>query len=628
MKKQFHFKKIFQLLRCIGMATVMFNACSDESFWKIEPETDFTVVWQTPDGQVSPPPCPATLTNTTNTRGLVTTYDWTINGAHIATSKDATYTFDASESYTIKLTATNRNTSQSKENIVAIPEMKVSGITISPSGDVSVEAGKTITLTATVTPADAANKTITWNSLNTDIATVIAQSGVVTGISAGTATIRATASDGSGVTANKNVTVTPEVIKVTGITISPSSTVTVEAGKTTTLTATVTPSNANNRSVTWNSLNTGIATVNAQSGVVTGVSAGTATIRATAADGSGITANKSVIVTPIPNLSVSPTSYNFTASGGTSSTITVTSNQSWTVSSNASWLTTSRTNGSNNNTFTMTASANTSTSSSRSAIVTVAGGGITKTVSVTQDKKNTEPEMVLVQDGTFRMGCTSEQGSDCWSDETPTHNVTLSSFYIGKYPVTQTQWQAIMGSNPSYLKGDNLPVEQVSWNDIVGTSGNYTTLNGIRYYENGFIYKLNAATGKKYRLPTEAEWEFAARGGNKSQGYKYSGSNSIGNVAWYFGNSGSTTHAVGTKQANELGIYDMSGNVYEWCQDWYGSYISSAQTNPTGPSTGSIRVIRGGSWYGDAQSCRVSYRGNDGPDSHGSSVGFRVALSL
>jgi len=222
-----------------------------------------------------------------------------------------------------------------------------------------------------------------------------------------------------------------------------------------------------------------------------------------------------------------------------------------------------------------------------------------------------EPEMIRVEGGTFQMGCTSEQGSDCWDNEMPVHNVTVSSFYIGKYPVTQAQWQAVMGENPSYFRGENLPVEQVSWNDA-----------------QEFFNRLNAATGKKYRLPTEAEWEYAARGGNKSQGYKYSGSNSIGNVAWYWDNSGNTSHAVGTKQTNELGIYDMSGNVWEWCQDRYDSYSSSAQTNPTGPSSGSSRVIRGGSWGSVAPYCRVSDRNSDIPAYRGYSSGFRVALSL
>ena len=217
--------------------------------------------------------------------------------------------------------------------------------------------------------------------------------------------------------------------------------------------------------------------------------------------------------------------------------------------------------------------------------------------------------MVYVSGGTFTMGATSEQGSDAENDEKPAHSVTLSGYYIGKYEVTQELWKAVMGSNPSYFKGDNLPVENVSWNDV-----------------QEFLRKLNAMTGKRYRLPTEAEWEFAARGGNSSRGYKYSGSNSLGSVAWYYDNSGGRTHAVGTKSPNELGIYDMSGNVREWCQDWYGSYSSSSQRNPKGPNSGSSRVNRGGGWDFNAWSCRVSVRYSHAPGSRISNLGFRLAL--
>jgi formylglycine-generating enzyme required for sulfatase activity len=223
---------------------------------------------------------------------------------------------------------------------------------------------------------------------------------------------------------------------------------------------------------------------------------------------------------------------------------------------------------------------------------------------------NLNIDMVAVRGGTFTMGCTAEQGSDCEDDEKPAHTVTVSDFYIGKYEVTQAQWVAVMGSNPSYFIGDNhLPVERVSWDDL-----------------QEFIRKLNTLTGKTYRLPTEAEWEFAARGGNKSAGYKYSGSNNIDNVTWYDGNRGDKTHAVGSKSPNELGIYDMSGNVYEWCSDWYGDYSSSSQTNPKGSSSGSNRVLRGGSWYTLAQYCRVSFRSPYTPSTRNINNGFRLCL--
>ncbi len=200
-------------------------------------------------------------------------------------------------------------------------------------------------------------------------------------------------------------------------------------------------------------------------------------------------------------------------------------------------------------------------------------------------------KMVGVEGGTFTMGATSEQDSDAVNDEKPAHQVTLSSYNIGETEVTQELWQAVMGSNPSYFKGSKRPVEKVTWNDC-----------------QQFITKLNRQTGRNFRLPTEAEWEYAARGGKKSKGYKYSGGGSIGDVAWYDNNSGEQTHDVATKYANELGIYDMTGNVWEWCQDWYGFYSSGSQTNPTGPASGSAHVYRGGSWGGLASYCRVSFR--------------------
>ncbi len=224
--------------------------------------------------------------------------------------------------------------------------------------------------------------------------------------------------------------------------------------------------------------------------------------------------------------------------------------------------------------------------------------------------------MVYVEGGTFTMGATSEQGGDADGDEKPAHSVTLSSYHIGQTEVTQELWEAVMGSNPSKFKGSNRPVECVSWDDC-----------------QEFLSRLNRITGKRFRLPTEAEWEYAARGGSRSRGYKYSGSDYIYDVAWFVKNScdkGESspdygTHAVGTKLPNELGLYDMSGNVWEWCSDWYGAY-SSAQSNPTGPSSGSGRVGRGGGWNYDAGSCRVADRRSTSPDYRNYYLGLRLAL--
>lgn len=215
-------------------------------------------------------------------------------------------------------------------------------------------------------------------------------------------------------------------------------------------------------------------------------------------------------------------------------------------------------------------------------------------------------EFVLVEGGTFSMG-----SNDGESDEKPVHTVTVSDFYIGRYEVTQREWKSVMGNNPSSFKGDDLPVESVSWNDV-----------------QEFIKKLNELTGENYRLPTEAEWEYAARGGtNWQDNYIYSGSNNVGDAAWYSSNSSNTTHTVGTKQPNQLGIYDMSGNVWEWCSDWYGNYNSTPQNNPAGATSGSYRVSRGGSWLSDASYCRVAYRNDDTPDFRSLYLGFRLACS-
>ena len=226
------------------------------------------------------------------------------------------------------------------------------------------------------------------------------------------------------------------------------------------------------------------------------------------------------------------------------------------------------------------------------------------TVSLSAELNKLINNMVYVSGGTFIMG------GDESSDQTPTHSVTLSSYYICKYEVTQALWRAVMGSNPSKFKGDNLPVEQVSWNDC-----------------QTFINRLNSYTGRNFRLPTEAEWEFAARGGNYSRHYKYSGSNYISDVAWYCDNSGNRTHPVGTKQANELGLYDMSGNVWEWCSDWYGSYSSYSQSNPTGATSGFGRVERGGNWCGLARYCCSSHRSYYAPGNSFDDLGLRLVLS-
>ncbi len=218
--------------------------------------------------------------------------------------------------------------------------------------------------------------------------------------------------------------------------------------------------------------------------------------------------------------------------------------------------------------------------------------------------------MNKVQGGTFQMGTTVERDNQAQLDERIVHDVTLSDYFIGETEVTQALWDKVITSNPSNFKGSALPVENVSYRMVVDT----------------FIPKLNYMTGLHFRLPTEAEWEFAARGGTNTQDYRYSGSNSVSEVAWYQSNSDRQTHPVKGKAFNELFLCDMSGNVGEWCNDWYDIYTADSQTNPKGPTSGSHRVVRGGSWVEGERYVRATCRMRYLPGSHNHFVGFRLAM--
>jgi formylglycine-generating enzyme len=248
---------------------------------------------------------------------------------------------------------------------------------------------------------------------------------------------------------------------------------------------------------------------------------------------------------------------------------------------------------------------------------------------ITFSTGTTPGQMILVQGGTFTNG---------------TSDVTVSSFYLGKYEVTQSEYQAIMGVNPSYFPNvTNGPVEQASWFNAIEFCNRNSMSEGLNPCYSYSTYGTNPTnwpagwntdhnnhtnvscswTANGYRLPTEAEWQYAARGGNQTHNYTYSGSNDIDPVAWYWDNSDGTSHTIGTKTANELSLFDMSGNVWEWCWDIYGNYTSGAQTNPHGAVSGFYRVFRGGGWDIDADFCTVSYRSGDDATASSGGVGFR-----
>ena len=231
-----------------------------------------------------------------------------------------------------------------------------------------------------------------------------------------------------------------------------------------------------------------------------------------------------------------------------------------------------------------------------------------------QEPKPPNPAMVFVEGGTFHMGSLADSSGRAMVSVHANYRVSLSSYSIGKYEVSQAEWEAVMGVNLSKRQGcGDCPVEEVSFTDV-----------------QAFLVRLNQLTGRRYRLPTSAEWEFAARGGNRSKGYKYSGSDDIDEVAWYGGEFIDSTHRVGGKRPNELGIFDFSGNVEEWCGDWFdpnGAFRQGAEANPRGPASGVGRVIRGGSWGERPDQCGVLGSRIGYPNDRNAHVGFRLALA-
>ena len=485
-------------------------------------------------------------------------------------------------------------------------DVPVTGITLDKNS-LTLPVWQSEMLFPTVFPEQATNKSVTFTSNDPEIATV-ATNGRVVALSVGVAIITATTVDGNFSETCK-VNVTSNQIPVTGVTLNKTMLV-LDVNQTEKLIANVQPQYASNQNVTFTSANPSVATVTSD-GLVSALSKGVTIITVTTVEGT-FSATCSVYSGEIPVANVSLNKKMLNLSINETETLTATILPENATNKAVSWLS------SNTDVATVTNGfvAPTGYGTAVISVSTLDGNKVANcNLKVYPTSDINEPEMVFVEGGTFTMGCTdnpedSTMHYDCRANENPAHQVILSSFQISKFPVTQKLWNTVMGENPSFFKGDNRPVESVSWEDI-----------------QVFISKLNIATGKQYRLPTEAEWEFAARGGNNSDGYKYSGSDNLNSVAWYFNNSYYNTWQVGTKQPNELGIFDMSGNVCEWCSDWFGDYSGEAQADPHGPDTGTQRILRGGGWYSTALFCRISSRDRGLPDERSSYNGFRLVLA-
>ena len=461
----------------------------------------------------------------------------------------------------------------------------------------SLLPGEQITLTATVYPDNTTNKTVVWSSTNESVATVA--NGKVTAKAVGDCFIIADC-QGKRDTCSVNVyVVAPEkvVLSQNSLRMLPN--------EQNTLTATVYTDKVTDKTIVWSSTNTSVATV--ANGKVTAKAVGNCFIIADC-QGKRDTCSVTVYVITPESLVLSQSAV--TMATGEQITLRATVYPENTTNSTVTWRSTA-----------------TSVATVNNGVVKAIGAGqcdiiatcqnVQATCHVTVENDNNSFtvngvtfNMVKVDGGTFYMGAPATQlGSG--TNERPQHYVTVSGFKIGQTEVTQELWVAVMGHNPSAFQSNpQNPVDNVSWEMC-----------------QEFLDSLNALTGKNFRFPTEAEWEFAARGGNLSQGYLFSGGNQpVGDVAWYTTNSDNKTHPVAQKKANELGLYDMSGNVAEWCYDWYMQYPSEAQTNPTGPATGTYKMYRGGSWDDKAAWCRPPYRAMQSTTFRREYLGLRLAL--
>jgi uncharacterized protein YjdB len=518
----------------------------------------------------------------------------------------------------------------------------VSGVSLNKSAT-GILVGGTETLTATITPSHATNQNVTWTSSDNSVATVD-NTGLVTAVADGTATITVTTVDGS-FTAPCMVTVSSTAVAVTGVSLNKGTLTLVEGGMET-LTVTITPSYATNQNLTWTSSATAVATVN--NGVVNAVAAGTASITVTTDDG-GFTAACTVTVTaPVTGVSLNKTALSLVV-----------------YSTEILIATVAPANATNQNVTWTSSVPAVATVDNNTGLVTAVTAGTVTITATTEDGGKTANCIVSIPDIPNLSGVNVPfryvpSGSFQRDDTAANVTIITKGYWMGETEVTQELFEAVMGTNPSqFTSGADVgetqtqrPVEKVSWYDAIAFCNKLSLANGKQpVYSVSGVTDWNTVTipttsdpdwnaaimdtaKNGYRLPTEMEWMWAAMGADtmsqpNTTGYLKAfagddGSNSIGDCVWYYVNSINKTHEVGKKHANELGLYDMSGNVWEWCWDWYGSYQGGTQTDPQGSSSGINHVVRGGSWNETAANVRSAYRSYSAPSNRDSDLGFRL----